>query len=91
MYHEALQVSKWKVTIDLEYGAMMHYNTWDLALHPTDVNIVRCKYAYNLKYHLDGVVAHCKALLVVTRFTKIRGMNFTKAIPPIESRVHFDL
>ena len=83
MYHEALQVPKWKVDIDLEYHALVHRGTWDLVPRPIDANIVTCKWFFTLKYHPNGTVARHKARLVARGFTQAHGIDYTETFSPV--------
>ena len=50
--------------MDFEVDAMISQGTWTLKAHLDDINIVICKWAFILKYKLDGSVSCHKAHLV---------------------------
>lgn len=65
---EALQDSKWKGAMDVEYKALMNNRTWRLVPPPNGKNIIDCKWVYKVKRKANGTIDRYKARLVAKGF-----------------------
>lgn len=55
-------------TMALEFDALQQNGTWSLVPPKPHMNIVGCKWVYNLKYRADGSIECYKACLVAKSF-----------------------
>ena len=58
--------------------ALVFRGTWTLVPHPTDANIVTCKWVFTVKYHPDGTIARHMARLVACGFTQAYAIDYTE-------------
>ena len=57
--------------------------TWTLVPHPSDLNVVSCKWVYSLKYNPDGSIARHKARLVARGFSQAYSLDYTETFSPV--------
>ena len=54
--HEAFLNSQWVNAMEKEFATLQCNNTWDLFPFSVDMNLIGCKWAFRVKYNLDGTV-----------------------------------
>ena len=59
-----------------EMGALKKNHTWDLVSKPKGVNLVGCRWVFNVKYKADGTLERCKARLVAKGYTQSYGIDY---------------
>jgi hypothetical protein len=74
-HQEALCDSRWKSTMDLEYGALMKNNTWHLDPPKKRANVIGCKLVYKVKKSDDSIDRY-KAHLVAKSFKQHHGIDY---------------
>ena len=50
---------------------------------PANTNIVKCKWVFTIKYHLDGTIARHKARLVARGFTHAYDIDYTETLSSV--------
>jgi hypothetical protein len=51
---KALSIPHWKAAMDDENSALMQNKTWRLVPPQLGLNLIDCKWFYNIKYKTDG-------------------------------------
>nr|GEW23989.1 ribonuclease H-like domain-containing protein [Tanacetum cinerariifolium] len=59
-----------------EYNALAKNGTWILVPRPSDVNLVRPRWLFKHKFHVDGTLSHYKARLVANSSSQQLGVDF---------------
>lgn len=77
-HKHALTDPNWTPAMTDEFDAMIETRTWDLALWPPNVNIVRSMWLFKHKYNADGVLSQHKARLVANGKSQEEGMDYTE-------------
>lgn len=72
----ALKHLEWLHAMHEELTALHANNTWVLVPRPTNVNVVRSKWVFRVKYIENGSLDRYKARLVVKGFTQIEGLDY---------------
>lgn len=67
-----------------ELTALHANNTWVLVPRPSNVNVVRSKCVFRVKYKENGSLDRYKALLVVKGFTQIERLDYEETFSPDE-------
>lgn len=80
---DALTSVHWKATMDAEFRALLHNNTWELVPFTLDMNIMTNKWVFCVKYKADGNLDKYKALLIAKGFQQTTGVDFFKTFSPI--------
>lgn len=66
-----------------ELWALYQNNTWDLIPRPANINIIRSKWVYKIKYNEKGTIERFKARLVAKGFTQVPRINFEETFSPV--------
>lgn len=74
---------EWKVAMKNELQSMISNNVWKLVDRPPNVNVVKCKWVYKLKYDAKGNFQKFKARLVARGFTQIKGVDYNDTFSPV--------
>ena len=82
-YKIASQYPQWTKAMDDEFSALQKQQTWSLVPPSPDVNLVGCKWVYNLKLNNDGTIARYKARLIAKGFHQQVGIDYTKTFSPV--------
>lgn len=56
MLHQVARFLKWHEAIDLEFNALLQYNTWRLVPHLHGMNVVRCKWVFHTRRKADDSI-----------------------------------
>ena len=76
-YAEAMKdPDQWLGPMQSEYNDLVSMGVWELVLLPPRANIVRCKWAYALKFNKSGEIEKFKARLVAKGFHQIPGVDY---------------
>ena len=70
-----------------EFDALHKTRTWDLVDLPSGKIAIGCKWVYNIKPRLDGIVDRYKARLVVRGFTQKYGIDYLMWLDFLLSRL----
>lgn len=68
--------------------ALRDCGTWDLQTLPQDKEVVRCRWVFTIKYHLDGTIEQLKARLVVKGYTQTYGVDYIETFSLV-TRLNF--
>lgn len=66
-------VFNWIMAMNKEFDALESNNTWILVPLSPEKRIIRCKWVYKIKYHVDGTIERYKARLVAKGYTEEEG------------------
>ncbi|KAG6401262.1 hypothetical protein SASPL_138113 [Salvia splendens] len=66
-----------------EFNALLKNKTWILTALPPGKNLIGCTWIFKLKFHLSGVVARHKAMLVAQGFSQQPGFDFNETFSPV--------
>lgn len=83
---EALQSPQsedWKNAEAEEITSLESHGNWEVVPRPDDVNVISCKWVYQVKYGADGEVTCYKARLVACGFTQIHGLDYSETFTPV--------
>ena len=69
---------KWSEACQLEYDTIMGYSSWDLVQKPPEVNIVGCRWTFQIKRDSLGQIDKYKARLVAQGFSQVAGLDFNE-------------
>ena len=58
-------------------------NTWELVDRPSDKPVIRVKWVYKTKLHLDGSVQKHKAPLVAKGYAQKSGIDYNETFAPV--------
>ena len=58
-------------------------NTWELVERPIDKPVIRVKWVYKTKLHLDGTVQKHKARLVAKGYAQKSGIDYNETFAPV--------
>jgi hypothetical protein len=73
----------WKDAMDRELSTLQQAGTWETVLHPTDKNVVDCKWVYRTKYLADGTIDKHKARLIAHGFMQVYGVDYLETYSPV--------
>jgi len=82
-FTKAVSNRHWKVAMRREFNALLANNTWSLCLRPSHTHVVRNKWVYKLKRHLDGSIDRYKARLVAKGFEQIPCIDYFDTFSPV--------
>ena len=74
---------EWKAVADLEYGALMENQTWNLVEPPKECNVIGCKWVFRVKYDGNGNVKYYKGRLVAQGFLQKHGVDYREVFSPV--------
>ncbi|KAL4334339.1 hypothetical protein GQ457_07G008280 [Hibiscus cannabinus] len=69
VFHPAVQIPDWKLSMDEELKAMENLKTWLVISLPTGKKAIACKWLYRIKRKADGTIDRYKARPVAKWFT----------------------
>nr|KYP58488.1 Retrovirus-related Pol polyprotein from transposon TNT 1-94 [Cajanus cajan] len=88
---QALRDPDWRSTMQAEFDALHHNNTWELVNRSSAQNLVGCKWVFRIKRHLDGSIDRYKARLVAKGFHQRPGWDYTETfnlvVKPVTIRI----
>jgi len=67
-----------------EYNSLLENHTWDLISLHSDMNFVRCIWAYMTKKETYGHVRRYKVVLIAKGFQQIHGIDYDERFSPVE-------
>ena len=80
---QALQDPNWCAAMDDELVALARNRTWVLVPHPSNHNIVGCKWVFRIKQNSDGSISRYKACLVAKGFHQRPRVDYHDTFSPI--------
>jgi hypothetical protein len=82
-YQEAAGDKAWQEAMKEELEMIEKNNTWELVERPTDKPVIRVKWVYKTKLHLDGIVQKHKARLVAKGYAQKSGIDYNETFAPV--------
>ena len=82
-FTKAVQIPKWRNTMQTEFNALLSNQTWTLVPSNTANNVVRCKWVFKVKRKADGSLEKYKARLVAKGFHQQAGVDFGETFSPV--------
>lgn len=73
----------WHQAMSDEYNALLDSHTWDLVPHHPSMNLVDCKWVFQLKEKSDGSIERYKARLVAQDFKQQLGIDYNETFNPV--------
>ena len=80
---EAMSISGWKSTMEVEMSALSENAPWSLVTCPPGKTIVGCDWVYTVKYLLDGSIERLKAHLVAKGYTQTYDVDYAETFSPV--------
>jgi len=65
-----------------EYTTLQRNKTWELVPFSSEMNLIDCKWVFQVKYNLDGSILKHKARLVAKSFLQNPGIDFAETFSP---------
>jgi hypothetical protein len=69
--------------MESELQALHENDTWTLCPRPLNKNIIKNKWVFKLKQHLDGSIERYKARLVAKGFQQRDGIDYIETFNPV--------
>ena len=69
-----------------EYLAMINNDVWELiplSEVPQNMNIIKCKWVYKIKYNADGSIERYKARICAKGFQQKEGIDYQETFAPV--------
>jgi hypothetical protein len=82
-FKSATKHPEWVSTMDDEICAFHQNHTWSLVPHPSNKNVVDCRWVFKTKLLPDGFVECYKARLVAKGYTQLLGLDFDETFSPV--------
>jgi len=67
-YTQASKSPEWRKAMDEEFNSLQEQHTWSLVPFNPTMNVVSCKWVYQIKQNPDGTINHYKACLIAKGF-----------------------
>ena len=80
---EAIKLPHWKVSMDLEYEALVKRRTCVLVPRLANTSVITCRWVFTLKYNPDRMSHRHKARLVAYEFSQTYGIDYKESFSPI--------
>ena len=80
---EAMSISGWKSTMEVEMFALSENAPWSLVTCPPGKTIVGCHWVYTVKYLFDGSIERLKAHLVAKGYTQTYDVDYAETFSPV--------
>ncbi|KAI5350114.1 hypothetical protein L3X38_003005 [Prunus dulcis] len=75
-YTQASKFPHWQVAMQEEYTALIKNQTWSLVPSTLTMNIVSCKWVFEVKRKGNGTIERHKACLVAKGFNQMEGLDY---------------
>jgi len=82
-YEEAAKMKQWRDAMDMEIGAILKNETWELVDAPKQAKIIGVKWVYKTKLNENGEVDKCKARLVAKGYAQEKGVDYNEVFAPV--------
>lgn len=73
----------WMAAMVEEYMSLISNNTWKLCPREANMNVIKCKWVYDLKLNTDGTINRFKARLVACGYSQKFGSDYTDTYAPV--------
>lgn len=67
---------RWSTAMAQELNTLMSNGTWTHCPNPTNHNIIKNKWVYKIKHHVDGSIDRFKARLIAKGFDKKKKKGY---------------
>ncbi|XP_019242470.1 PREDICTED: uncharacterized protein LOC109222582, partial [Nicotiana attenuata] len=82
-YSQVAPIPAWQDAMRKEFEALEANHTWDIVALPSGKKPIGCKWAYKIKYKVDGTIERYKARLVIRGDTQVEGVDFNETFSPV--------
>jgi hypothetical protein len=82
-FTEASKHLHWREAMNNEFNALKHNGTWSLIPRKSHMNLVGCKWVFQIKRKPDGSVDRYKARLVAKGFHQQQGIDYSETFSPV--------
>lgn len=69
--------------MDMEIGAILKNETWELVNAPKGVKVIGVKWVYRTKLNEKGEIDKCKARLVAKGYAQEKGVDYNEVFAPV--------
>lgn len=77
-YEEVVKIKRWRDAMEVEIGAIVKNETWELVGAPKEVKVIGVKWVYKTKLNENGEVDKCKAWLVAKGYAQEKGVDYNE-------------
>ena len=85
-YQEAIQcpdAKKWIEAMQEEYNSLMNKQCWILVKRPSEVKVLRGRWAYALKRNELGIISRHKARHAINGYFQKKGVDYEESFSPV--------
>jgi len=82
-YTQASQHAQWRKAMNEGFDALLQNGTWSLVSPSPAMNVVGCKWVFQIKRKSDGQIERYKAGLVAKGFHQQPGIDFLETYSPV--------
>lgn len=82
-WQHAIKHERWRKAMGAEFNSTNENHTWDLVEATRQMNIVRCRWVFTIKYNPDGSIDRYKARIVAKGFHQQPGVDYNDTFSPV--------
>lgn len=75
-YVEACKFEYWNQVMQTELTVLEKTGTWVMVDLPLYAKSIGCRWAYKMKYHVDGTLERFKSRIVAKGYNQIEGLDY---------------